>query len=658
MKKQVLFYLFVLSFSPFFLFSQVPGQTGNIEKEEWEEKPVIHPLDSKYSKESAVILFDKRRYEYVDEAKEEIGEYYTLHKLIHVNDDIGIEVFNKIYLGINENSSIVDIRARTILPNGKIIDLDKNNIKDLQEEDGNVYKIFAMEGLEKGSEIEYFYTYKKPTSYFGREVIKGRFPVKESAVQVMGPERLEFEMKPYNCSHVKTDTVINGKREIQCKLADIEGAEEEKYASDELNRDRIEFKLSYNSAIHKGERLFTWNELVKRVYSMYTGYSEKELKKITELVNRNGWDKINTETEKIIAVENYLKKNFAANEDLGSDEANKLEKVLQNKTAGIIGTMRLYSSIFQELGVNYQFVLTGDRDKFIIDREFENWNNCDYPIIYFPAENKFLAPTRPDFRYPWINPNWGGTNGLFCKKTSLGNFTTAIAEVKLVKLEDYSKSYSNIESKLELNIMFDSITIDATQSYAGYSAVTYRDIFNFANAEQKQSSIKELAKFVTNSEHILSSEIKNQEFENSNHPFILHTVTKSGELIEKAGNKILVKIGMAIGPQVEMYQEKQRQQPVNMEFGHVEERKLDLIIPDGYTVKNADDLKIEQTYNENGELTMGFVSEYKFTGNTLSIHIMEQYRKTNYPLSQFDAFRKIINASSDFNKIILVLEKK
>ena len=129
-------------------------------------------------------------------------------------------------------------------------------------------------------------------------------------------------------------------------------------------------------------------------------------------------------------------------------------------------------------------------------------------------------------------------------------------------------------------------------------------------------------------------------------------------MIESAGNKLLLKIGLAIGPQVEMYQEKPRQEPINMEYAHVEERKIDFIIPQGYTIINPNDLKINETFKDNNELTMGFASDYEIKGNVLSIHIMEEYRKTNYPLSQFDQFRKIINASSDFNKVVLVLEKK
>ncbi len=36
---------------------------------------------------------------------------------------------------------------------------------------------------------------------------------------------------------------------------------------------------------------------------------------------------------------------------------------------------------------------------------------------------------------------------------------------------------------------------------------------------------------------------------------------------------------------------------------------------------------------------------------------MEDYRKTLYPASQYEDFKKIINAYSDFNKVVLCWKK-
>jgi hypothetical protein len=116
-----------------FLFIQcLQSQQPAIEKEEWASKPVIHAISPDYQNEPAVIILDRRRLEFIDDSAGDVREYYTLHKIIRVNNDKGIEYFNKIYLGISDNTDIVDIKARTILPDGKVIVLDKNNIKDMK----------------------------------------------------------------------------------------------------------------------------------------------------------------------------------------------------------------------------------------------------------------------------------------------------------------------------------------------------------------------------------------------------------------------------------------------------------------------------------------------------------------------------------------------
>jgi hypothetical protein len=127
---------------------------------------------------------------------------------------------------------------------------------------------------------------------------------------------------------------------------------------------------------------------------------------------------------------------------------------------------------------------------------------------------------------------------------------------------------------------------------------------------------------------------------------VLNATVKASELVEKAGNKVLVKIGDIIGSQVEMYQEKPRQFPMEIQYPHALERKIEFTIPDGYIVKNVNDLIINNVIKENGQVTMGFVSGYKQDGNKLMVNVMEEYRATFYPLSMYEDFKKIINAAA------------
>lgn len=630
----------------------------DIERETWAGQPVLHTIDSKYNEESAVIILDKRRMEYVD-VKDELAVYKTLHRIIRINDDKGIESFNRVYLPVSDNSDIADIRARTILPNGKIIEVSKENIKDLKEEE-EVYKIFAMEGLVKGCEVEFYYTYKRNAGFFGAEIFQGRTPVLEARFDLIAPDRLVFEMRPFNSSVKPLDTLVGQKKWLTVVEKNIQGVEEEKYSAYQAGLKRFEYKLAYNTSRTTKDRLFTWDELAKRVFSNYTTVSDKETKRTNDLVGDMKVKDLSTELEKITAVEHYLKTKFTTREDIGGEDAMNLEKVIKSKLASYVGIVRLYSAIFRQLGIAHEFVLAGDRNKFTVEKNFENWNNTDNALIYFPSLKKYMAPTLSEYRFPWIDPNWGGTNAFFCKSTTIGEYSTAFGEVRMIQLEDYSKSMSNIDAEVSLSKNLDTVLVSISQIYAGYPAATYRAIFNYNSEENIKLVTKEMIKFGTNSENVISSKVENKDFEsyNQNKPFILSAVVKASELMERAGNKLIVKVGDIIGQQVEMYQEKPRQFPMEIDFPHVLERHIRFTIPEGYSIKNLDDIKISHVVTEKGQPTVGFTSTYVLEGNVVKIHIMEEYRKTSYPLSQFEEFKKVINAAADFNKVVLVLEKK
>src|SRR5688572_16828341 len=107
-----------------------------------------------------------------------------------------------------------------------------------------------------------------------------------------------------------------------------------------------------------------------------------------------------------------------------------------------------------------------------------------------------------------------------------------------------------------------------------------------------------------------------------------------------------------------MYDVKQRNTDMDIGFANKQIRTIELTIPEGYEIKNLKDLNISQVHKENSEQTMGFVCTYKQNGNILEILIDEQYNRYSYPIEHYESFKKIINSSADFNKVVLVLDKK
>jgi len=109
--------------------------------------------------------------EYIAEG-EEIAMYQTVHKKSVVINDKGVEYFNKVYIPASKILDIVDIKARSVSPSGKETYFDKTAVKEIDNlEDKGAYKIFALEGIEKGSTVEMLYTVKFNVTSNGKYLI-------------------------------------------------------------------------------------------------------------------------------------------------------------------------------------------------------------------------------------------------------------------------------------------------------------------------------------------------------------------------------------------------------------------------------------------------------------------------------------------------------
>jgi hypothetical protein len=105
-----------------------------------------------------------------------------------------------------------------------------------------------------------------------------------------------------------------------------------------------------------------------------------------------------------------------------------------------------------------------------------------------------------------------------------------------------------------------------------------------------------------------------------------------------------------------MYQEKQRVLPIENDYNREYHRILTFIIPEGYQIKNLEQLNLSvQPFKNNAA---GFVATYKIEGNKLIVTCDEVYNQIHFPLEEAEQYRSVINAAANFNKIVLVLEKK
>ena len=143
-------------------------------------------------------------------------------------------------------------------------------------------------------------------------------------------------------------------------------------------------------------------------------------------------------------------------------------------------------------------------------------------------------------------------------------------------------------------------------------------------------------------------------------PLILNGKFNIDKYIIPVREKYLIKLGLFIGPQAEMYQDgKPRTLPVDMGFRKNYHRVMKFEIPENYKVTNLESINMEVLAKEkDGEVYADFISSFSLENDVLTITCDERYHKIHFPVEQYEDYRKVINAAADFNKIVIYLEEK
>lgn len=622
----------------------------------WPEKPVDYKLESMFDSSGSVGLLDERTIEYKNEG-DNFFVYYRVHDVIKVKTDKGVETYNKLYIYISPNAELTSIQARIILKDKKVINIDPASGKEV-EEDGRKYKLFALDGVEKNASIEYAYEIKRPFTAFGSEIFQeASLPHQEEYFTLITPEFLKFSAAGYNGFKVSQDSVINGKRIIVGYDKNVKQLEDEKYAYRDQYLKRVDYKLSYNLNNNAGVRLYTWKELAKKVYSYYVERTDKDNKAVEAFAKNIKIQTGDADAAKITSIEDYVKTNINIDKKLISQNADAIENIVKTKATNDEGVVKLFVSLFEKFFVDYQIVYASDRSGFAMDENLENWNRADDMLIYFPTTRKFISPVSIELRYPYIPFNLAASRGLYLRGTQIGSFKTAVGGFGDIPMEPFEQQSQDIDTDVAFNESLDTVLLKSKHIFKGYAAASYRPIYVFLTKDKQDEVTEEIIKSVANSTNISNIKVENTALTDcsDNKPLIISADIKTTELSENAGKKILLKIGEVIGPQVQMYQEKTRQLPVELQFPNMQQRTITLHIPEGYEAKNLNDINMSVSPKNNA---IGFKSSYTQTGNTINITVNEFYKNVKYPIEDFEDFQKVVNAAADFNKIVLVLDKK
>ena len=326
--------------------------------------------------------------------------------------------------------------------------------------------------------------------------------------------------------------------------------------------------------------------------------------------------------------------------------------------ASSFGITKLLANTYQILGINHQIVLTSDRTILEFDPDFESYNYLSKYLFYFPDTEDYIIPSSFEYRYGLLPYEYTNNYGLFIKPVALGNLKTALGKIKFINPYGYDKSVHNHDVKAVISEDFSQVNLHVVQTSLGYYAAPLQAYIDILSEDIKTNIAEEtMENFVAKSE-ITKWDIKNGTGSLVNKkPLLMEFDAINTELIDIAGDKYLFKVGELIGPQVELYSEEERRLPVYSDYKRTFDRTIEIEVPKGYKVKNIDDLKVHSEFVKNNEMKLLFDSKYTLTDNIIKIDIHEFYDQIYFNLDEYQYYRNVVNSASDFNKIVLILEK-
>jgi hypothetical protein len=634
------------------------AQNYTFKNYDWDEKASAVVVPEKYKNEKEVILEQTTKIELVIEGKT-ASQYHLLHEKIYINSDDAIERNNKIYIPFSLDESVLVNKARVILKNGTIINLDQKDIKeDVDQEKGIKYNYFAVNGLEKGAVIEKMYVLQESPDFTGQTIkMQDEYPILNLNFELIHPNYLVFKTKSYNGigEPVIDDKKVENKIIETITEKDIPALDNnESYSNWAVQLKQFRFKLDENQ-LNGSRNLNNFKDFATTIYTRLNPvFDKKEQKSLDEFCA--SIPKSKDLQEQIWNIENKIKKTI--NFDKYIDVKASLSDIINSKQANQTDILKIYLAVFKNFAIENNVVFTSNRYKIPFDKDFESYENLSELLFYFPSIKMYLTPTEIEYRMPLFPVSLANNNGLFIKEKTFAGTKMGIGEVDFIKIPGNDISHDIMNITVDFTNDLSNPLITSNISFGGYSGLGLQPYKDFISAEQYQTFLKNVAENYT-----VQAEYKTLTTENDGtdfigkKPFVMNVSYEGKDLTKKAGDNYLFSVGETIGRQMEFYQENKRTLPVEIDYPHFYTRKIKIILPKGATIKNLDKFKMDFKTQINGKTEAAFISNYKKEGNTVQVENEEYYNIINYPLDKFDEYKAVINAAADFNKIVIIVTK-
>ena len=642
MKKKFLVLKILLIVSYFNTYSQ---SYLNID---WDsDKTISFPSDN-----DLYGIFNNHYVEYFkSKFTEEVYVYETRHTKTKINR-INNPLDNEIIISKINVSEIVDVRAK-IINQDTIISYGFEEMKKMINSDDSDenYNNYKLPNLDEGDIVEIMYTVKKDFNFNGNKIIEESYPILLSKF-ILIENNFKSNIKIYNSNNsFVSDIIFDGKKSKQIIFNNLNATANEQYSTPIANK----IKISYQCYENRDDvsQIEYWGNLVQNVSELFFPKTVNE--KAEEILReiKNGYVKIPWNELKIAnAIDEYIKNNFVISDE-DDPKLNDIEYILNNKISNDFSIIQVYSSLFKEADIEYEVAISCNRYFLKFDPELFDPNQLREFLIFLPNQEKYISPNRVEYRISEAPEDLLGNYGIFIDK----DLDYYFSEITLFD-QDFSQIKKNIEVNISKNL--NKVKIDETRSFSGYWAITNRNYIYLSENEKTDFLVDFFTVNGLDNKKVSNYNIKNFDISHNtyNTPLEITSTISTSDLIEEKEGLTYLKIGKVIGLQSNLFDEKERINPIEINFPNSYDYNIKVNIPRGYKIVDFSELNKSKEYiSVDGNSTAKFLSKATVNGNVLNINIKEYYKELRYSKKRYQEFREVINAAAKFYESSVRIEK-
>lgn len=576
----------------------------------------------------------------------------TRHKIIHIENKEGLDDNNKISIYLPNESGLVALKARSISKSGEVREFDQSNLKEIKDvKDGADLKVFAIEGAEVEGQIEFLYTISMPLYDAGKESYSVDYPTRHGCFIMHTYSKFISDVQLYN-HEILTEKFENGQIYT---LNSIPPIVDEKYATPRANRVYVEYKLcgtstfkgvyaSYESLYNsKKAELFNFSSAEKSK----AGKVVKKFLKDDRFATKDARNMVGFLREKFFYVDKY------------QTEYSSLLNTLKSGYGNDLGLTKLYASILENMGIEYEILITCNKYDARLDEKFCSRYTTGEYLIYLPKTFNYIYPASQTAHFDFV-PSWIiGNKALVCPR--IGSY-----KFREVTSHDPEVNKTRFNGTIRIDLEKNNTLFDLYSAGTGQIAYTYNsDIYSCESDAERRKELESYVNWRYPDAEILDlTFLSPEKWGNINacedYECIREYTAKvrSTSFFDRAGDQLLLNVGTLLGPQTELYSALSRVQPISNAYNKSYSFKFIIPIPDGYKYGGEQKVVIDNLFkNQSGENIAGFQSKIKIENNEIIIEVEEFYGQVNLDKENYEDFRRIINSAADFNQSIVLLEK-